>query len=352
MIEHLKHINFIPEPEDDRTFPAATFRYLWETGLLNPIEEEWTDSKTRLKISNATILPYLIKVGSLDLSVGRLLEGHYNALLLILTYGTAEQISKVRSDLKNETVYGVWNTEREFEGVRASKNTDGTFTLKGAKIFCSGSICIEPLITARIDDQVFLVLIPSDIMKTLEPDWSLWNPMGMNASTSSRIDFTGITITQDQIIGDSNQYFEEPYFHGGSIRFAAVQYGGALHASELAMEFLINSHRTEDIFQMSRMAETKMLLETCKLWLQKAIEYSTYDLVTDASFVNYADMLRTTISNCCNQILALAEKSIGLQSFMKTNKLEKVHRDLSTYLKQPGPDAAILRIGKDYFQNG
>ncbi len=40
-------------------------------------------------------------------------------------------------------------------------------------------------------------------------------------------------------------------------------------------------------------------------------------------------------------LMQLAQRSIGLQSFMRPNPIERVSRDLATYLRQPAPDRAL-----------
>ena len=40
--------------------------------------------------------------------------------------------------------------------------------------------------------------------------------------------------------------------------------------------------------------------------------------------------------------VALAQKAIGLKAFLRPNPLERVIRDLTTYLRQPALDASLL----------
>ena len=36
-----------------------------------------------------------------------------------------------------------------------------------------------------------------------------------------------------------------------------------------------------------------------------------------------------------------AQRSVGLQAFLRPNPIERISRDLATYLRQPGPDRAL-----------
>nr|MDZ8056683.1 acyl-CoA dehydrogenase [Nostoc sp. EkiNYC01] len=40
-------------------------------------------------------------------------------------------------------------------------------------------------------------------------------------------------------------------------------------------------------------------------------------------------------------IVQLAQRSVGLQGFLRGHPLERLSRDLATYLRQPGPDHAL-----------
>ena len=57
-------------------------------------------------------------------------------------------------------------------------------------------------------------------------------------------------------------------------------------------------------------------------------------------------MTRTAILEICTQIMHHAEKAVGLMGMMGGHNLERLHRDLTTYLKQPGPDLALAKIGE------
>lgn len=65
-------------------------------------------------------------------------------------------------------------------------------------------------------------------------------------------------------------------------------------------------------------------------------------------FVQCANMFRLESRNICEEVLRLAELSVGLQGLMVPHPLERIHRDLSVYLKQPGPDRTLKEVGKHF----
>jgi hypothetical protein len=56
----------------------------------------------------AKILRY---VGSGSLPLGRLFEGHVNAIVLVLRYGRHEQIVPLAREVRGGMLLGVWNTD-------------------------------------------------------------------------------------------------------------------------------------------------------------------------------------------------------------------------------------------------
>jgi alkylation response protein AidB-like acyl-CoA dehydrogenase len=61
--------------------------------------------------------------------------------------------------------------------------------------------------------------------------------------------------------------------------------------------------------------------------------------------VNYANMMRTVVLDISENILSLAERSVGVQGFMENHPLEQLYRDLKVYLKQPAPDLTLQNVG-------
>lgn len=57
-------------------------------------------------------------------------------------------------------------------------------------------------------------------------------------------------------------------------------------------------------------------------------------------------MARTVIEEICLRSMQLSERSVGARGLLRPYALERIHRDLTTYLKQPAPDATLTSIGE------
>ena len=200
-----------------------------------------------------------------------------------------------------------------------------------------------------------MCVLPPHALNQATVDGQFWKPLGMRASASFRIDFTGITLSHDDLLGQPGDYFRQPYFSGGAIRFAAVQLGGAEALLDATRHLLRETGRTHDLHHQVRLAEMAVLVETGSLWLNQA-GLNTDNWLTNsnpsaeqakqaARIVAYANMTRTAIETSCLEVMRLAERSVGARGFLRPMPFERIHRDLTMYLRQPAPDATLTDIG-------
>ncbi|WP_051935739.1 acyl-CoA dehydrogenase family protein [Salegentibacter sp. Hel_I_6] len=335
-------------PDDSRHFPKKIFTSLHKMGLLQ-ISLPYTFQENEKQLS---VFTYLFEIGKASLSVGRIYEGHINAIKLIEDYGSLTQQNFYFQKVKKGKLFGVWNTEKHAEVVTARKHKD-SFYLEGAKTFCSGGLHIDyAIVTAEINTAKQLFIVPLKDFPQLKEDWTLWQPMGMKNSVSCRIDFTGIEISSENLLGRQNVYHEEPWFSGGAMRFAAVQLGGAEAVLISALDHLRLQKRTKDPYQQHRMGMMAIQIQSGKFWLEKSQKiYDFPEKYSPEEIVNFANMMRCAILEISENILSLAEHAIGVQGFMENHPLERLYRDLKVYLKQPGPDLALQNVGSFTFES-
>ncbi|MFC7670389.1 acyl-CoA dehydrogenase family protein [Hymenobacter humi] len=161
---------------------------------------------------------------------------------------------------------------------------------------------------------------------------------------------TGLEIGPEDLIGPPNAYYRQPTFSGGAIRFAAVQLGGAAAVYEETRGFLRGLGRTDDPYQRQRLGEMAIALESGRQWLRSAAEHAARPGATTAeaaeATVAYANMTRTAVETICLSILQLAERSVGARGLLQPLPFERLHRDLTHYLRQPAPDGALADVGR------
>ncbi|WP_410510572.1 acyl-CoA dehydrogenase family protein [Nodosilinea sp. E11] len=340
-------------------FPAAEFEQLAAAGFLAaPLVRGLggcglgTDAATTYDL-----LRLLKHVGRGNLAIGRVYEGHVNALQLIQTFGTAEQIDRYGREARDQhKLFGVWNAE-DAEGLRILPLGGGRYRLEGAKTFCSGGGYVErPFVNGKLPDGTWqMCIVPMDQVQT-SCDRSWWQPLGMRATASYKIDFSGVELGATALIGQPGDYLRQPWLTAGVVRFAAVQLGGAEALFDLTRQYLQGEQRTEHPYQQERLGQMAIAIESGNLWLRGAADrLVAYDPQFGGSprdgeacpdqLVAYANMMRTAIEQICIDTMQLCQRSVGTRGLMSPHALERVTRDLTLYLRQPAYDAAIAGAG-------
>ena len=338
-------------------FPTQEFAWLRESGLLTAVLPPALGG-VGLGEPSATLalLQVLYHVGCGNLAVGRLFEGHVNALLLIQRFGKPAQVARYAADARAGHLFGVWNTENPAHGVQLEFLADGRYRLHGAKTFASGAGHItRPLLTGALPGKYGwqMLVLPADEQPP-KLDRSFWRPLGMRATASFLADFERLTIESTSLLGQPNDYYQQPWFGGGAVRFAAVQLGGAAAVLDETRRFLRQSGRTDDPYQRQRLGEMLTLHESGQLWLQGAATHATLPVqvgqpiaaAQNGMTLAYANLMRTATEEICLRTLQLSERSVGARGLLQPEPFERLHRDLTHYLRQPAPDAILADAGR------
>ena len=303
------------------------------------------------------LLALLCELGRGNLSIGRIYEGHVNALQLIATIGTPGQLARAAMDAHDRRLlFGIWNTEAD-DGVSLTPVGAGRYRLAGAKTFASGAgVVARAVVTGRLPDGGWqMCLVPMDQVEThTDPSW--WRPIGMYGSASFKVDFRGVEIGADALIGPPGAYQRQPWLSAGAIRFAAVQLGGAEAMFDAARADLRTRGRDGDPHQRARFGEMAIAIESGRLWLRGAAPLVDRILShepghcpapeTSARVVAYVNMARSAIERICLDVIRLTERSVGVSGLLKPHPIERLVRDLTIYLRQPVPDAALTDAGR------
>lgn len=287
------------------------------------------------------LMEMLRRIGHASLPVGRLIEGHVNAAALITRYGTPAQRVAACEDARGGALFGVWNTE-DADGVRLVEGSRDD-RLEGRKTFASGSGFLpRPLITARTADGRKLMVLPR-LDRRDRSDLSGWRAHGMRASATGSFDFTGLEVRRTDIIGSDCDYNAQPAFSAGAWRFASVQLGGIERLLDEVRSHLRNTGRGSDPHQLARMGEAAIAAETARLWVERASRIAESSRADDdpERTVAYVDLARCAVERCALEVMEAVNRSIGLAAFIRGTPVERVGRDLATYLRQPAPDRAL-----------
>jgi alkylation response protein AidB-like acyl-CoA dehydrogenase len=162
----------------------------------------------------------LSKWAAQDLSLGRLVEGHCDAVAILAEAGMPPAAPGAS--------YGVWAARSARGGGTTARLESDGWHLAGHKPFCSGSGLLErALVTAEASDgyRLFDIDVARQVVST-HPD--SWQAVGMADSQSETLEFGGPALPPARAVGDAGFYLDRPGFWFGAIGVAACWYGGAV----------------------------------------------------------------------------------------------------------------------------
>src|SRR3984957_7898947 len=253
------------EYDEDGAFPAEDVAALHESGLLVAVLPVKFGGAGLTGLSLSEVLR---SIGSGSLPLGRLFEGHVNALELVVRYGNDPRVKLVAEEARAGKLFGVWNTD-DASGLRLI-HRHGRSWLEGRKILASGAGHIErPLVTATDENGRRLIVLPK-LGAPDQADLSRWTAQGMRASATGTIDFTGTEIAPLEIVGNDGDYERQPWFSAGAWRFAAVHLGGMERLFDLLRRHLQETNRGQDPHQAARLGRAATAIETARLWVAQA----------------------------------------------------------------------------------
>ena len=286
-------------------------------------------------------------LGSADLSVARLFEGHLNAISLVHRYGSRRQMQRLARSTANGGLSAVWGADDE-TGLRITG--DCPPILQGRKILASGAGFVsDPIVTAKGADGQMMCLLHLSMDEAV--DLSGWNSLGMRSTATGAIELSGIVLTPENFVGEAGDFIRQPYLSGGAWRFCAAQVGATERLVDLFRDHLLARGRGQDPYQLQRLAQNVACAKTARFWVEEAARRLSLEKVEPSNVVAFANLTRMITERCALDVMEIVQRGVGLSSFIRPHPIERISRDLATYLRQPVPDLAMCDGGKSFLNS-
>ncbi|MET0971588.1 MAG: acyl-CoA dehydrogenase family protein [Tardiphaga sp.] len=286
-------------------------------------------------------------LGAADLSIARLFEGHLNAIGLVCRYGTESQVRDLARSVAAGALSAVWGAD-DAQGLKIVPGADGDI-LQGRKVLASGAgFVTRPLLTAEGANGQQLVLL--DLEAGYPHDISGWQAQGMRATATGSVDFTGRAVTARELVGSPGQYMQQPHFSGGAWRFCAAHLGATERLVDLFRDHLAASGRGEDAYQTERLAICFSNAKTARFWVEDAARRLALETDVDA-IVAVTNCTRMVVERCALTVMETVQRGVGLRALVRPHDVERICRDLATYLRQPAPDRAMGDAARTFLKS-
>ena len=329
--------------DDHAAFPAENIHDLRRIGALAaPLPRSLGGMGAGCEAAGAALIrDMLVAIGRGSLATGRLFEGHVNAIKLVVTYGAPEVLAMLARDVLGGHLFGLWVTEAP-PGLRV----DGAGALQGGKVFCSGAGHVaRALVTAQPPES-------EPVMALVALDGALAQPSamrlsGMRAAVTGSVDLSGL---QAELVGEPGDYLRQPEFSAGAWRTSAVTAGGLAALVDYVRRELVSRGRAGNAHQRARVGHMLVAQQTALLWVRRAAalaEQGAHDPGDVAAGVNLA---RIAVEGAVLDAVRLAQRALGLSAFAMGHPVERLIRDLGTYLRQPAPDETLTEAAAWFFE--
>ncbi len=316
-------------------FPAEDFADLHQAGVLQailPVGAGGLGLGTEPAGAKA-LLALLVLLGRGNLALGRLLEAHVNALRLIVRYGDPALHEQAARDTGDGHLFGLWVTDPPGNGLRLLPGG----VLDGNKQFCSGAGHVTRAVVTAEDAVGRTRLAYATLGEGVAASPLPGGLAGMRAAATGQMRFRQARATPFGAPGD---YLREPDFSCGAWRTSAVTLGGLQALAEELRRQLVARGRQDDPHQQARVGDSLIAVETARLWMAAAAARAESPQA-DAAAVAYVGLARLAVERACLDTMELAQRSLGVAALLRSNPVERLCRDLATYLRQPAADMVL-----------
>lgn len=322
----------------DGRFPEAAWSLLTDLGI-TPLTVTAVPAADELAVVRA--------VAAVDVSLGRLVDGHFNALERLRVQVVDDDPQLAAGDLEQVAAgqlrLGVWGADPgPGEGPPAHlRRVDAGHVVDGVKTFCSGAGGVERVfVLVRADADPGPVRLAYVDVTNAEVDRGWFRGTGMRGSASHRVELAGAPVLW--LAAQAGALLQEPWFSRDAVRTAASWAGGADTAVAELVGLLRAKGAGGDLESLA-VARAQAAQRTIGHWLDAAAvaaDSASADLPT------LAVHLRHEVAQAVRSILDESARAAGSRPFAVGGRLERARRDLETYLLQHRLEPLLVKAGR------
>jgi alkylation response protein AidB-like acyl-CoA dehydrogenase len=286
----------------------------------------------------------LAALGREDLTVGRLTEGHVDAVRIL------HEADRTPTP---GAVYGVWASASGGTGLTATKVADG-WAVDGVMRYCSGAWFIDrALVVVSTEDGKRLIDI--DVRTAQVAGGALtrrdetWPAVGMDATRSVDIGVRGLAIRPSNLVGEPGFYLDRPGFTVGGVGVAAVWLGGAAGILDALVRALAGgSPSAHQQAHLGVMATTIATADTLLAELAQRLDRNGSQTLSAAD----AGAARAAVELAVEVVLQRAPRVSGPTPLCRDAAFGHRLADLQVYVRQHHAEADYEHLGRHLLNAG
>ena len=348
-------------------FPAEDFQDLFRAGLYAPAVP-LSHGGSGLGPDNGLLaLWWMTKaLAQADMSLARCWEGHINSQVLLAAIADQDQQARwFEGIVERGEIWAAWSGEPQSRvpGQAAKIGTtlrkvDGGYEIEGTKAFATSAggarwaILLVNLhgpggarhADGRASDGLLLMACDlSDPSVSFDPTW--WDPIGMRATVSHLARFHHTFIPSENLIGQPGQYFRDQWQSCFSPQYGATFLGGAEAAYEYALRYVEVQGKQDDPYVQHHVAAMELNNESSRLWLRNIAGLWQQGRRPEAR--SAGNRARYLLEQWSLDTVDRALRTCGARALIRPSPLERIHRDLTFYVRHDNADSVLATLGRE-----
>ncbi len=180
---------------------------------------------------------------------------------------------------------------------------------------------------------------------TVSFDATWWEPIGMRATVSYLARFDRTFVPAENLIGQPGQYLRDQWQSCFSPHYGATFLGGAEAAYEYARNHVEVQGKQDDPYVQHHVATMGLNIESSQLWLRNVAGLWQQGRRTEAR--SSGNRARYLLEQWSLDTVNRALKTCGARALIRPSPLERIHRDLSFYVRHDNADSVLATIGRE-----
>jgi alkylation response protein AidB-like acyl-CoA dehydrogenase len=341
--------------------PVESWRDLWREGFLASAIPE---AHGGLGLDMATYIAVIRTIARGCASTAMTVHMHSTVMRFIDALGTDAQKRRYYGEVtRHGHLFGSWGSEpavslsRSFLMETAIREDAGGYVVDGVKYFCTMALgAAQYMVWCALDGgtdmakSVLLALVPAD-SPGISTDGK-WETLGMRATDSPSVTFTGVRVPKDAALGDPGAAIRVGVVEAFALGYAAVYLGIAESALAFAIDYAKkrvvkpeNVPVARDPAIQRHVGELSAHLDAALLVLaDSAARWEPADVVDRGVLANRAKLLAT---EAALEVTSTVIQLVGGRGAYKDYLAERAFRDVRTStLMPPTVDRMLEGIGK------
>lgn len=273
----------------------------------------------------------LALAGAHDLSLAKLYEGHTDALAILHEAGAPAPAPG--------TLWGTWCAEPPEARLRLLAGPDGAWLLEGRKAWCSGARDVSHAVVSCWNEagEAMLAAVELGQDGVVVTDAG-WQALGMRASASVDVDFSGARATP---LGGPGFYTRRAGFWHGGAGVAACWFGAATTLAEALRRRVVGR---DDPHRLVQLGEVTVALQACAAQMRETA--AAIDRMPNADAMAAALSLRLAVEAAATTTLAAAGRALGPGPMCKDARMARLFADLPVFMRQSHAERDLEALGR------